>query len=474
MDVVLLQPGFQRAVRRIAQTTIGPPLGLAYLAGAARAAGHSVHIVEANARGWGVDEAVRRVVELNPGLVGMTAATPTLPLVGQLATSIRQRLPGARIVVGGPHATFLAARTLEEIGAIDVIVRGEGERTLPRLLAALEDDGDLVHVPGLAFRGDGGVVVDTGIVPPIEDLDALPSPARDLLPMHRYRCPDSARFSTILAMRGCPCSCVYCAVPSMFGRQMRFRSPRAVAEEMDEVQRRHGVDFLSFVDDTFTTDRDWVFDLCERIHGLDLHRRQRWICLTRPDLVDAELLARMRAAGCVRVEMGIESGSEHGRRFLAKGVGEEAIVQGFALARQAGLSTMGFAIVNIPGETRRDVERTFDLVRRVDPDYLQLSFLTPYPGTQLWTTAHEQGWITCGDWARYGFLRDVVLDHGALSPAEVQAMYQRFVRRFWLRPATAWKLGRLVVNRTARLRPLLRTAALGLASTAAGGMMGRR
>jgi anaerobic magnesium-protoporphyrin IX monomethyl ester cyclase len=474
MDLVLLHPGFQRAVRRIAQTSVGPPLGLAYLAAAARGAGHRVSIVDANALGWGVREAVHAVVAAAPAVIGMTATTPTMPLVAELAEALRSALPGVRIVVGGPHVTFLAERTLQDVEAIDVVARGEGERTLPALLDALAGGHDLASIPGLAFRRPGGGVVDTGIAPAIEDLDTLAPPARDLLPMARYRCSDSDRFSTLLAMRGCPCACVYCAVPAMFGRRMRYRDPVAVAEEMDQLNRRHGVDFLSFVDDTFTTDREWVLALCDEIGARGLHRNQRWICLTRPDMVDAALLAQMRAAGCVRVEMGIETGSTHGRRFLGKGVSEDAVERGFALAREAGLSTMGFAIVNVPGETREDVQRTFDLVRRVDPDYLQLSFLTPYPGTELWDTAHERGWVTTGDWSRYGFLQDAVLDHGSLPPAELQPMYQQFVRWFWLRPRTAVKLGRLLLNRTARVRPLARTAALGLASTLAGGKMGSR
>jgi len=474
MDLVLLHPGFQRAVRRIAQTSVGPPLGLAYLAAAARAAGHRVSIVDANAEGWGVHEAVTATVAYRPALVGMTATTPTMPLVGELASALRARLPDVRIVVGGPHVTFLPEQTLAEHPAIDVVARGEGERTLPALLAALDGGGDLADIPGLAFRGPDGAVVDTGIAPAIDDLDGLAVPTRDLLPMRCYRCPDSDRFSTILAMRGCPCDCVYCAVPAMFGHRMRYRSVSSVVEEMDQVQRVHGMDFLSFVDDTFTTDRRWVLDLCDEVFRRGLQRRQRWICLTRPDMVDAELLARMRAAGCVRVEMGIETGSEHGRTFLAKGVSREAVLQGFALAREAGLSTMGFAIVNVPGETRADVQRTFDLVREVDPDYLQLSFLTPYPGTDLWDTAQAEGGVTTGDWSRYGFLQDVVLDHGSLPPHELQPMYQQFVRRFWLRPRTAVKLGRLLLNRTARVRPLARTAVLGLASTLAAGKMGSR
>ena len=369
--------------------------------------------------------------------------------------------------MGGPHATFLPARTLREFPAFDAVARGEAEESLVGLLQQVQQGGGLHQMPGFTFR-HGDEPVDTGIAPPPE-LDTLAPAAYDLLPMRRYRCPDSSAFSTLLATRGCPGRCVYCAVPAMFGGQMRYRSPRAVAQEMLTLQQRFGVRFLSFLDDTFTTRHDWVYQLCEHIRDLGLQRRLRWICLTRPDEVDEPLLRAMAAAGCVRVEMSIESGSAVGRAFLRKGLTARAVRRGFGAARRAGLSTMGFAMLNIPGEGPAEVEQTFQLVRRVDPDYLQLSFLTPYPGTPLWRQASQQGQITTTDWSRYSFLNHSVLRNDILSPAELQRQHARFSRRFWLRPRTAVKLGRLLLRRTTHLRPLLRTAALALPALRDGG-----
>ena len=385
MRVSLINPSFQARIRRIAQTTLGPPLGLAYLASGARAAGHDVLIVDANALGLDPEGAARAALASNPGLVGVTATTPTIHLAALVAAAVKDLRPDVITVVGGPHATALPARTLAEYPSFDVVARGEAERSFPLLLDALAagDRAAARALPGFAWREPSGEVHDTGLPPPIEDLDALPSPAWDLLPMKRYRGVDSSRFSTLLAMRGCPCACVYCSVPEMFGRAMRYRSPAAVAAEMQEVHERYGVDFISFVDDTFTTRADWVRELCDHLVLRGLPGRLRWVCLTRADMVDADLLRRMKDAGCVRVEMGIESGSVTGRRYLRKGLTEEDVLRGYAAAREAGLSTMGFVILNIPGETRDDVEKTLALALRADPDYLQISFLTPYPGTRL-------------------------------------------------------------------------------------------
>jgi len=476
MNLVLVNPNFQARVRRIAQTTVGPPLGLAYLAAAARAAGHAVRIVDANALALTAAQTAAAALEGGPQVVGVTATTPTVPLAGDLAARVKAAAPGTLVVVGGPHVTALPARTLAEVPAFDVVARGEAERTLPRLLEALDGEARagrldaLARIRGLAFRAAEGAVVDTGLAEPIQDLDALLPPARDLLPMARYRSVDADRFSTLLAMRGCPCTCVYCAVPEVFGRRMRYRSPAAVVAELADVHERYGLDFFSFLDDTFTTRRRWVLEFADRLEEAGLARRVRWICLTRADMVDRELLARMRAVGCRRVEFGIESGSATGRAYLRKGLSEDAVLAAFRDARAVGLSTMGFLILNIPGETEEDIARSFALARRADPDFLQVSFLTPYPGTVLREEAEREGWIATDDWSRYSFLNHVVLRHGALGPADVQRLYLKHVRAFYLRPRTAWKLGRLVLDGTTRLRPLARAVLAGLA----GAVLGQR
>jgi len=449
-------------------------LGLAYLAAAAREAGHQVRIVDANALGLEPAQSAEEALRDAPGVVGLTATTATITLAAEIAAAIKARQPGTATLVGGVHTSFLPSRTLEEFSGIDIAARGEAERSLPLLLAAIEAGDDPLEVPGFAHRLADGGFHDTGMPAPLDALDSLPQPARDLLPMERYRCVDSNSFSTILASRGCPARCVYCAVPAVFGRRMRYRDPEQVACEMDEVHRRWGVSFFSFLDDTFTTRHDWVHSFCDHAERLGLPRRLRWICLTRPDMADLPLMRRMKRAGCVRVELSVESGSDTGRAFLRKGMREEAVVAGFAAAREAGLSTMGFAILNIPGETERDVQRTFDLVRRIDPDFLQVSFMTPYPGTELWKLAEEQGLISTRDWSRYSFLNNIVLRNDAMTPEQLQAQYLRFVRRFYLRPGTAIKLARLVATRTTHLRPLLRTAALGLSAALLARVGGQR
>lgn len=460
MRIAFINPHFQRKIRRIAQTSVGPPLGLAYLASAAREAGHEAIVVEANAEGLDDADVVSRVLAFDPDVIGITATTPTIRQAGRIADAIKASKPDKIVIVGGPHTTALPKRSLEELLNVDIVAQGESERTFPLLLFTIASSGleAAASVPGFAVRTRDGSIVTSEAVPFEEDLDALPLPARDLLPMHLYRTVDSNAFTTMLAMRGCPCKCVYCAVPLIAGRRLRHRSPEAVTAEMREVHDRFGVDFVSFVDDTFTWDRDWVFAFNELVRKQGLHRRLRWQCLTRADRVDHVLLRDMKAAGCIRIEMGIESGSKKGLSYLKKGISPEAVIEGFRAARAAGLSTMGFAILNIPGETREDIEETFKVVLEADPDFLQVSFLTPLPGTALWEQALSQGTLLTEDFERYRFLKEVVLKNDLLSEDELQRCYLSFIRRFYLRPRTALKLMRLVISGRTRFMPLARTA----------------
>lgn len=463
MRVTLINPYFQSQVHHIAQTTIGPPLGLAYVAGGLEEADHDVVIVDANVLGLDPARAAERALTHDPNLVGLTATTPTLPVAAAIAREVKARRASVRVVVGGPHASAIPRRTLDDVASFDGVAVGEGDRSLAAWATAFERHGPAaaMRVPGFVWR-DGDDVVSTGAPPPFTDLETVPSPARHLLPMDRYRTVDSDRFTTVLAMRGCPCSCVYCAVPEFFGRRMRYRAPASVAMELDAVHRRHGIDFISFVDDTFTTKTRWVNELCDELIRRGVHRRVRWICLTRADMVDVPLLRRMRDAGCVRVEMSIETGSDVGRAYLRKGLTEAAILRGYAAAREVGLSTMGFLILNIPGETEVDVRRSLDLALRADPDFLQVSFLTPYPGTPLRVEAEAKGWIGDDAWEDYSFLNHAILRHGTLPPDRLAALHAEVISRFWLRPRTAIKLARLALRGTAHPRPLLRTICAGL------------
>jgi len=458
--VALVNLPFQGRIAAVAQTSVGPPMGLAYLAAVLEAADHRVTIVDANALGLSLGQAVERVHRFRPDVVGTTAATPSIDLAARLGRQVAA-VSGAPLVVGGPHTTALPLQTLEEHPSIQVAVIGEGEGIADALVRALCGDGALSDVPSIAFR-DGGSPRLTDAAPPPASLDSLPFPARSLLPNDLYRTIDASPMTCITAMRGCPAGCSYCNVPRLAGQRVRRRSPQDVVAEMQQVLTRWNVPYVSFLDDTFTTSRAWVIRLCEEAHAAGLPGRVAWSCLTRPDCVDAEMLLAMKNAGMTRIEFGIESGSPRVLERLGKGVTLARIRAAFALARELDLVTLGFAMLNVPDETPAEMEETAQEVLRLDPDFLQLSFCTPYPGTALFDECVERGLLLTEDWSDYRFLRTPVIRNEALTPRDLERIHRDILRRFYLRPGKAARYAAMIARRPAIARSLTRSTARGL------------
>ncbi len=458
MKVLLVNPPYQRTIEAIAQTTVGPPMGLAYLAGAVRHFGHEVEILDANALDLTPLATVERSLAAGAQVIGLTAATPTMHLCGEIGSGIRAGGFDGKLLIGGPHPTALPEATLLDWPAFDLAALGEAEETLVELLDAFAADQPLSGIAGLCIR-DGDNLVRTAIRTTPLDLDALAPPARDLLPWQAYVSPDGRSAATVIASRGCPAPCTYCAVPAHFGSRLRRRDPKHIAAEVLELADRLGVAWVNFIDDTFTWNRRWVLDLCSELVALDLHKRVRWLCLTRVDRVDAQMLSTMRRAGCRRIEMGIECASPEGIAALGKGIDEAQVVEAFQIARDEGLETLAFAMVNVPGETLADIDRTGDLLERVDPDYLQLTFCTPYPGTRLYHEALAAGRLRTHDFREFRFLRRAVLDNGVLTESQVFGAHRRLQRRFWLRPKV---VGRMLKRMAAQPGGRLATARMAL------------
>jgi len=460
--VALINLPFQADVASIAQISVGPPMGLAYVAAVLEPAGHEVRIIDANALGLTFSDIVRDIVHFRPEVVGTTAATPSINLAGRLAEVVKQAIPrGTSVVVGGPHGSVLPIETLASFPDIDVVVIGEGELIADALITALAAGADLSQVPSIAYREEGKSRLNAP-PPPDTNLDLIPFPARDLLPNHLYRTIDSWPMTCMIAMRGCPAGCIYCNVPELAGRQVRRRSPQNVVAEMNDVTAKWNVRFFSFLDDTFTTSRTWVEQFCETMRAADLAGRVSWSCLTRPDMVDEALLREMKSVGLVRVEFGIESGSPKVLSFLNKGATLSRIREAFDTAKKVGLVTLGFAMVNTPEETPADMDMTLQEVLSIDPDFLQLSFCTPYPGTVLYDYCRKHDLLATEDWMDYRFLKIPVIRNRFLEAAEVEARHREILRRFYLRPKKAIRLMRYALSSPNTAYSLTRSSLQGL------------
>jgi len=352
-----------------------PPLGVSYIAASLREAGHRVQLLDCTFLTR--CEALVRAREARARVVGIYSMAGMMEDSVRLARAMRGSCE--LLLAGGPLPTCRPEVFLEDF---DVVVLGEGEQTVKEVLLAHERGTDLRAVGGLALR-DGGGTVRTAARRPVEDLDALPFPARDLLPNGQYIRFGRRRFgrsmTTVMSTRGCPFACEFCS-NVIFGGSFRQRSPGNV---LDEVQQALGLgyDGISFADDVFTLDRARVTGLCEEIRRRGM--RFPWECLGRVDAMDAAMARDMKRAGCDRVFFGIESGIEQTLELMNKRITTGQARGAVEAAREAGLRVGAFFILFYPGETLERVLETLRFATSLPLDYLGLTMPYPLPGTAL-------------------------------------------------------------------------------------------
>lgn len=363
-----------------------PPLGLMYVAAALREAGHRVQVLDGDPL-LEIDM-VDRVVAFEPELIGMSFLTMTIARASQLSKQLRETLPDIPLMLGGPHVTAEPARSHLDFAA-DIIVIGEGERSAVEIAERLENGDHLDGIPGtLTAAGKG---------PPrlaIDDLDSVPFPARDLLDFERYLSPPglirgwaSSRHASMLASRGCPFRCTFCASHLQLGRRFRLRSVENVLAELDHLVDRYAIKGVYWVDDIFTGDRAWVRELCAALR--DRPYKLEWGCQSRVTGIDRVTLEAMRDAGCVQVDFGVESGSQKILNRMRKGTRPDTILKAFELVHDVGLRTGASFIFGTPGEEEEDAQQTIELARQLKSDWTVFFFSTPYPGTELWGQVRE-------------------------------------------------------------------------------------
>ena len=373
-SVLLVYPFFRRSLDR--SRFRFPPLGPAYVAASLRAAGHGVRLLDCTF----LTRERARTLALAAGadVVGVYCMATMRDDALWFARQLRGRCE--LLVAGGPLPTCAPEAFLADF---DLVVRGEGEQTMVDVLAAQAAGTDLGAVPGaVAAAGDGAAAAG----PPrpfAPTLDALPFPARDLLPNAAYISHGRRRYgyavTTVMSSRGCPFACEFCS-NVVFGASYRERSPANVVDEVEEALALD-YDRIAFADDVFTLRRERVAAVCDEIERRGLHFA--WECLARVDGIDRAIAERMRRAGCRTVFFGIESGSDEVLRLMRKGITAAQAREAVWAAHCAGLEVGAFFILCYPGETDETVLETLRFAGSLPLDYLGLSMPYPLPGTPL-------------------------------------------------------------------------------------------
>lgn len=379
------------------------PMGLLYIGAVLEEAGHQVKVLDLLVSKPTPERIRGAIEEFDPSIVGTTSVTMNYPEASAILKFVKEMNPEIITVVGGPHVTFC----WEEIGKtenwIDIVVLGEGEKTVWELTAVLENKADLSQVAGIAWRKDGGNgFVNNGPRSLISNLDSLPMPARHLFQLSRYRLLRmDAGMST---GRGCPFSCIFCVGPKMVGRKPRVRAPKNVVDELEDVMKM-GFKSIAFSDDHFAMNRKHAFAVCDEIIARGL--KPVLNIFVRADSVDEEILAKMYEAGCRRVLFGVESGVQEIVNTIKKKQDLKMVKEKIALTKSMGIDVQASFILGLPGESAQTIEQTFEYAKSLKT-FFGMHILAPLPGSEIYERAEEFGLtIHHRDWAKYDANRAV-------------------------------------------------------------------
>ena len=353
------------------------PYGLFALGAQAIRAGHSVKVINLSAFAWSRVEEV--LAALDADVFGMSCWTANRGGVALVAKRIRALRPSVPIVVGGPHATPLAREMLTHHPEIDLVSLGESDVTFLEIVQRVAAGEPLIGIAGTAYRGPGGKVETGPKRESIHDLDSLPAP-QDYFDTH-----------ILMTSRGCPWQCTFCGADTTWGRGFRGNSVSYTLDAIEHVLARLPVKMIQIKDDTFTTNKKRVLELCRGIRERKL--RFFWSCDTRVDLLGAELLREMRLAGCQRLSLGVESGSQKILDAIDKKITVAEIVESTELAKSYGIRVRYFMMLGNRGETKETFHETLAFLRRARPHEFIFSCLSFYPGTRDFHDAEGAGWL---------------------------------------------------------------------------------
>jgi len=410
-----------------------PPLWPAALAPALLSAGHEVKVFDYSISRHPGKELAGVLRFFLPEVIGIGFLTPQAEFVKKLVSDLRRLCPDSFVIGGGAHSSALPRETLEEI-PFDAVVVGEGDFALAGLLASDSDPLDQKILIGKS----------------LQNLDELPLPAWEIFDISRYRNTHMLTRKNpvgwIETSRGCPHECPYCT-KAVFGRGFRPKSPPRVIREIRRMLEL-GFQEIHLVDDNFVTDRGRALEICEQIIRNRLEFPWAPVIGVRVDGLDHELLSRMQRAGCYRICLGIESGSQRILDRIGKKITLEQVEEVVDNCRQLGLETFGYFMIGLPGEDEESMLATIRFARRLNLDLAKISYTIPLPATPLYSELKERGLLRDKNWTAYNLYhppRDLY-SHPNLDWNVVEKYFKKFYRVFYLNPGYFWKRFRFALK----------------------------
>lgn len=420
-----------------------PPLGIMYLAAYVREQLEDVEfrIIDQTIEKVPFCDMAETIRGWQPDMVGVSALSAETEAAHRTAALAKRLRPETVVVAGGPHPSAYPQRVMADHN-IDFVVLGEGELTFRDLVDAIRRGQAVDRIDGLVYRHNG--VLRT--IPReryIEDLDALPYPAWDLIAIRKYKYYTRMShtgirdYMPIFTSRSCPFKCLYCH--NMFGKGFRKRSPENVLEEFRQLYTKYGIREFEIIDDIFNLDLPRAKRICDLIIQSGMKIRFTFPNGLRGDHMDEEFITKLRQAGCIFIAFAVETATPRLQKMLRKNIKLDKIRRNISLARKAGIICQGFFMLGFPTETREELEATVDFAVNSDLHAAQLFMVNPFEGTELAQMAVALGKPIHTKWEAT-YMSEGFTNLTDLSDKELDGIRRRGLRRFWLKPGRVWSL----------------------------------
>ena len=342
------------------------------------------------------------IKEFRPDIVGISVLTVETPSALKISKIVKEYNPDVPVVWGGVHPSFISEDVIS-YNPVDFVVRGEGEEIFLNLCKAIEKGkNDFNDILGITYIKDGKIKHNPNH-PLVEDINSIPFPAT-----HLILYPESFDYRSMGSMivsRGCPLRCTFCSSRLFWKKRFRLRSEGNIIDEIKQLKERYDINYIMFWDDSFSISKDLIIRYCDALieSGLKL----KWHTATRADLVDNELLHRMKKAGCVKLNIGVETGSPRMQKTIRKDVTNDIIRDAYKMIKANGIATGAFFMAGFPDETLEDLDQSWDLMKELNIDEVAFNVFDPMPGSELLDRCTELGLVPeKPDWSNFKFWPD--------------------------------------------------------------------
>lgn len=418
----------QTPIKDLKTVALRPPIDLMYAAASFERGGCECLVTDLPAEGLGWTDLEQRLRDLQPDFLVLSITTPSLEEDLQAAEVAKRASPQTLVIAKGAHFNTLDVETLQRHGSLDAVLRGEYEPACE----AIGQGRPVGEIAGMTWRNESGAIHRTADSGFVEDLDQLPFPARHLVRNDLYVRPDTGEpQTTLITNRGCPYDCIFCLAPQVAGRVNRYRSVENVLREVEECLTKFNIHNFLLRSDLFTQKREWVIELCRAILSQGL--KIRWVCNSRVDTIDPEMLDWMKRAGCWLIAFGVETGDEQMLKRMHKRADSAKAREAMQMTRRAGIRSSVYMLMGLPWEDEQAIRDNIAFFRELDADFVEIFYVYPFPGTPLHEFAVREGLLAPGEIPREAY-GEPAMPTLHLSKAELARWRRKALRKLLLRP----------------------------------------